>query len=448
MKNLQKCIENIPSDRIAFINESHQYTYSELHKLKIQNSHLIEELKGSIIVINGRARLEFVLLLTILDSYVEKILFLPQDIEKKLHNIYYQEAHVNYEVYLEGSILKYNTINTHENKNNTEQPIYSTEWIIPTSGTTSIPKLVSHSFQSLTKSTKSDIDLGESFRWGLVFDIYRFSGIQVFLQSIVAGSTLIISNPKESMAETIKLLTKKECNALSATPSFWRKVLMTKESDKLSLKRITLGGEISDNNILQALKKKYPHAKISHIYASTEVGVGFSVSDEKEGFPKEYLTGKLKNIKMKISSDGLLWISPSDKGQKYLSHDKMYDEDGYINTGDLVEERDGRVYFLGRDSGAINVGGNKVQPEEVETKLLSTGLLNAAYVYAIKNPMMGSLVCADVVLNDKSMDKKEAKFQILKYCREHMEGFKVPAIIKFVKELQTTQSGKLKRVNK
>ena len=443
MNSLQQCIEHIPSSRIAFINESHQYTYAELHKLKIRNLHVIEELRGSTIVINGRERLEFALLLTILDSYVEKILFLPQDIEEKLHHTYYQEAHVNYEVYLEDNILKYNTINLDENNN--EQPKYSTEWIIPTSGTTNIPKLVVHSFQSLTKSTKSNIDLGEAFRWGLVFDIYRFSGIQVFLQSIVAGSALIIANPEESMTQTINLLAEKQCNALSATPSFWRKVLMTKESYRLQLERITLGGEISDNNILQALKQKYPHAKISHIYASTEVGVGFSVSDRKEGFPKEYLTGKLENIKMKIGSDGLLWISPSNKGQKYLSHDKMYDDDGYINTGDLVEERDGRVYFLGRDSGAINVGGNKVQPEEVETKLLSTGLLSAAYVYAMKNPMMGSLVCADVVLNDENTDKKEAKSTILKYCREHMEGFKVPAIIKFVNELQTTQSGKLKR---
>ena len=123
----------------------------------------------------------------------------------------------------------------------------------------------------------------------------------------------------------------------------------------------------------------------------------------------------------------------------------MYDDDGYINTGDLVELKDGRIYFLGRDSGAINVGGNKVQPEEVEATLLASGLLSAAYVYAMKNPMLGSLVCADVVLNNTALDKKEAKSQLLRFCRENLEGFKVPALVKFVKELKTTQSGKLKR---
>lgn len=446
MKNLQTSIQLVPSSRVAFVSENLCYTYGELKELQVLNKDNIKELEGLNVVINGRDRLEFALLLSILDSYVAKILFLPQDIDSKLHTKYYEDANIHYEVYLEENLLKCNAI-CKESASCTKN-CNETEWIIPTSGTTNIPKLVSHSFQSLTKSTKSDINLGEAFRWGLVFDIYRFSGIQVFLQSILAGSTLIITNPEDSMTDIINTLADKECTALSATPSFWRKVLMTKGADNLSLKRITLGGEISDSNILQALKQKYPDARITHIYASTEVGVGFSVTDGKEGFPKEYLDGKLENMQMKIDPYGLLWISPSSKGQKYLSEDEMYDGDGYINTGDIVEERDGRVYFLGRDSGAINVGGNKVQPEEVEKQLLSTGLLSAAYVYAMKNPMMGSLVCADVVLNDENLDKKEAKSTILKYCREHMEGFKVPAIVKFVKELQTTHSGKLKRLNR
>ena len=40
--------------------------------------------------------------------------------------------------------------------------------------------------------------------------------------------------------------------------------------------------------------------------------------------------------------------------------------DGFVDTGDRVEERDGRYYFMGRRGGVINVGGLKVHPEEVE----------------------------------------------------------------------------------
>ena len=77
--------------------------------------------------------------------------------------------------------------------------------------------------------------------------------------------------------------------------------------------------------------------------------------------------------------------------------------------------------------------------------MLNSGLLRASYVYAIDNPMMGSLVCADVVLMDDKLDKKEIKKKILNFCRENLESFKVPAIVKFVNELKITQSGKLKR---
>ena len=444
MTNIQESIGLVPSSRVALTNEESQYTYQDLLTLKTSNKEVIEVIKDTSVVINGRERLEFVLLLSILDGEAEKILFLPLDVDETLYEKYYFEANVNYEVYLENDVLKYNVIDTKIQKSEIKSS-YKTKWIIPTSGTTNIPKLVSHTFQSLTKSTKFNVELGENYNWGLVFDIYRFSGIQVFLQSILAGSTLIITNPTHSMSQTLSLLAEKQCNALSATPSFWRKVLMTKESDKLQLERITLGGEISDNNILQALKQKFTQARISHIYASTEVGVGFSVTDGKEGFPVSYLDGGLDAIKMKIDGENLLWIAPEEKNQKYLSKNDMYDKEGYINTGDLVEVKNNRVYFLGRDSGAINVGGNKVQPEEVERVLLNSGLISAAYVYALKNAMMGSFVCANVVLKEENADKKEAKSLILKYCREQLEGFKVPAIIKFVKTLETTQSGKLKR---
>lgn len=443
MNTIQEAIISVPINRISLTSIDTDYSYGDIINLTEKNSKTINFLKNSSVAINGRSRMEFALLLSMLDGKTEKVLFMPSDINEALHDQYYYEADINYEVFLENDNLYYKEVNPISTNNQKKDII--TQWIIPTSGTTNIPKLVAHTFESLTRTAKRNIDLGERYRWGLVFDIYRFSGIQVFLQSILAGSTLIVTESSQSMSEILDTLIQNKCNALSATPSFWRKVLMSPEADNLNPERITLGGEIADENTLQALSKKFLNAKISHIYASTEVGVGFSVTDGHEGFPKEYLNGGLDTIKMKIDNGGLLWIAPGNQAQSYLSQSNMYGEDGYINTGDIVELRDDRIYFLGRDSGAINVGGNKVQPEEVESKLMSLELITAAYVYSIKNSMMGSLVCADVVLSDNSLDKKEAKAVILKYCRESLDGFKVPAILKFVDELKTTQSGKLQR---
>lgn len=416
-------------------------SYSDVENIVNNNKNIIEKLRLYNVVINARGRFEFANLLFLLDGEVNSILFLPKDIDISLHDRYYEESDINYEVFLENNILKYNLIKEAKSKNTFKE----TNWIIPTSGTTNIPKLVAHTFKSLTRTAKGDIEKGKDYRWGLVFDIYRFSGIQVFLQAMLSGSTLIVSEPDISMQEILNNLIRNNCNALSATPSFWRKVMMSKELNSLDFKIITLGGEIADKNILQALKTKFPNAKILHIYASTEAGVGFSVNDTHAGFPKYYVENGINGISLKLSETNTLMIKNEQQTQKYLSNNDLYLNDAFIDTGDIVEIKGDRVYFLGRDSGAINVGGNKVQPEEVENILITSDLVHAAFVYPKKNPMMGNIVCADIVLYNKIIDKKVAKNEILKFCREKLENFKVPAIVKFVDELETTHSGKLKR---
>lgn len=441
MDSFKNTLLNIPLERIAILIDTISMSYGDIEKIIKNNSLMIEKLKQSNVVINGRSRFEFAKLLFILDGEVNSILFLPQDIDTLLHARYYNEAGVNYEVYLENDVLKYKFISEVSKTNND----LDTTWIIPTSGTTNIPKLVAHTYKSLTRTAKKNIEIGQNYRWGLVFDIYRFSGIQVFLQAMLSGSSLIISESDYSIAKILENQIKNKCNALSATPSFWRKIMMSKEVDDLDLKIITLGGEIADDNILQGLRSKFSDAKILHIYASTEAGVGFSVNDACAGFPKSYFESNVNGVILKLSSDNTLMIKNDKQTQKYLSTIDLYSNDGFIDTGDIVELKGNRCYFLGRDSGAINVGGNKVQPEEIENILMNLDFIHAAFVYPKKNPIMGNIVCANIVLNDNIVDTKIIKGEILKYCREKLENFKVPALIKFVDELEITQSGKLKR---
>jgi acyl-CoA synthetase (AMP-forming)/AMP-acid ligase II len=444
MSTLKEELQDIPRDQVALIGSKKEYLYGDILSLLQCNIDTLNKLQGVSVVIRGRSRLDFALLVSLLDGTVGSMLFLPSDISTTMHENFYEKTRTNYEVWIEQDRLKYNKINQY-NVERPESESVTTQWIIPTSGTTSTPKLISHTFESLTRTTKRNIDIGLAYRWGLVFDIYRFSGIQVFLQSILGGSTLIITESHMSIEEQVLHLGHNKCNALSATPSFWRKILMSPEAEKLPLKRITLGGEIADQNILSALKKKFPTARITHIYASTEVGVGFAVTDGKEGFPISYLDDSLEDIRLKIDNNGILWVAPNDNNKQLLSEGVSSDAEGFIDTGDRVKIQGDRVLFLGRASGAINVGGNKVQPEEVEKVLLNCEHVQEAHVYAKSNPIMGALVCADVVLRYKNTDLQETKKAILDYCRKNLDGFKVPVMLSFVDKLQITQSGKLKR---
>lgn len=57
----------------------------------------------------------------------------------------------------------------------------ATEWILTTSGTTATPKLVSHRFSGLIRTTRRDTERGRQQVWGLLYDFSRFAGLQVVL---------------------------------------------------------------------------------------------------------------------------------------------------------------------------------------------------------------------------------------------------------------------------
>ena len=236
-------------------------------------------------------------------------------------------------------------------------------------------------------------------------------------------------------------------NAMSATPSFWRKILMSSISKDLRLKRITLGGEISEQSILNSLKIKFPDSVIVHIYASTEAGVGFVVKDGKSGFPESYLnSNESSSIQMKVI-DEHLWIKSSRGAEGILEGTLDIDHFGYVDSGDIVSVRNGRVIFLGRSSGAINVGGSKVIPEEVENVLNASDYIIFSKVFGKENSMLGMLVNAEVQLSSKAIGlaKKEIKSLIIAHCKKYLDTYKVPAMMKFVNEISVNQSGKIER---
>lgn len=322
----------------------------------------------------------------------------------------------------------------------------NTEWLLPTSGTTRTPKLVAHSVETLTRSVKRNPGTGSELVWGLLYDLNRFAGLQVYLQALLGGSTLVIPQTDGGIDGMLDAFTGNGCNALSATPTLWRKLLMTPGFCELPLRQITLGGEIADQSILSALAASFPEARIRHIYASTEAGVGFSVADGREGFPASYLSTPPPGIELRISSGGILGIRPAISGQRYVGEsDDLADGEGFVNTGDRVVVESERVFFQGRDSGAINVGGNKVQPEKVENILLMNPSVALATVSTKRSGITGALVEARIVLHTDPAHRATPVSEIRDWCAARLERYEVPAIIRIVDDLPLTSSGKISR---
>jgi acyl-coenzyme A synthetase/AMP-(fatty) acid ligase len=344
-------------------------------------------------------------------------------------------------------LIKWPLDNTIAAIDSTEKPpkssasdVIKTTWYLSTSGTTGEPKWFSHSFLSLTSSTKHSHRL-QTLCWALLYQPFRFAGLQVVLQALLSGADLVDVVDYEPLAQ-MAFLKHGDVTAVSATPSLWRQLLMTGQLSELTLSHITLGGEIADQSLLDTLKRMFPNANVRHIYASTEAGVGFIVSDGRAGFPAKWLKNQTLTVALQVSDEQHLLIKP----QYHICQSLALQTNalGYVDTLDKVQVNDDRVLFLGRATGTINVGGNKVHPEKVEQVLLQCADISQAKVYAKKSALLGELVVADVMIIDAEVEQ-EVKQQVLKMCKKQLQRFEIPTKINIVKNIDHDPSGKLKR---
>ena len=320
--------------------------------------------------------------------------------------------------------------------------VCETEWALFTSGTTGLPKLVVHTLDGLTGAIRNGTP-AEAPVWATFYDIRRYGGLQILLRALLGGASLGVTGPNEATEDYLVRLAKLGVTHLTGTPSHWRHALMSPRIGDLPLVYVRLSGEIADQAILDRLQAAFPHARVGHAYASTEAGVGFEVTDGLEGFPAGYLDRETP-VAMKLV-DGVLHVRSTHTAARYLGYDApvLIEDDGYVNTDDMIELRGDRYLFLGRKAGLINVGGLKIHPEEVEAVINRHPDVDLSRVYARKNPVTGALVAAEVVL--KTTSRPELKQEILTACRTYLGVAKTPVSLAFVDSLPMTAGGKLER---
>ena len=300
-----------------------------------------------------------------------------------------------------------------------------TEWVLLTSGTTGAPKAVVHTLASLTAAIKPRNSNDPPIVWSTFYDIRRYGGLQIFLRAVIGGSSLVLSDTRESVEQFLARLRARAVTHVTGTPTHWRRVLGSATSGSISPRYIRMSGEVADQTVLDRLRTSYPEAKIEHAYATTEAGVGFEVDDEREGFPACFLDEKKNGVEIKIEADTLR-VRSAGTALHYLGkrNAAIVGKDGFVDTTDAVVVRGERCYFTGRVDEIINVGGSKVYPEEVEAVINRHPKVRMSRVRSQKNPITGAIVVADVVLTgtirneNTDMRKSEIEGEILRLCRE------------------------------
>jgi len=297
-----------------------------------------------------------------------------------------------------------------------------------TSGTTGIPKKVSHDLKSITRFVKIS-ERNKNSIWGFAYNPTHMAGIQVFFQALLNGNSII-----RLFGLNTKLIHNEIKNNnithISATPTFYRLLLPCDEPFP-SVERITSGGEKFNEKTIIQLKVTFPNAKITNVYASTEAGTLFASENDIFTIKPEY------EHLIRVENDELL-IHSSLMGNSEMKIDEWY------KTGDLIKtitEKPLKFSFISRKSDMINVGGYKVNPLEVEEAILTLSGVKNARVYSKSNSVLGNIICCELACDNKELSESSIRI----FLQSKIQEFKIPRIFRFVDELSTTRTGKIKR---
>lgn len=308
----------------------------------------------------------------------------------------------------------------------------TSEITIFTSGTTGQPKKVVHSIGTLTRSVRK-ADRYKDQVWLFAYNPTHMAGLQVFFQAFSNENTLINVFNK-NRAFIFDAIEKYRATHISATPTFYR-LLLPADREFDNIQRVTLGGEKSSSELYQHIQKLFPKAKLNNIYASTEAGSLFAAKGENFQIPEA-----IKD-KFIISEENELLIHKSLLGKS----DSFTYSGEYYNTNDIVEWVDkekGLFRFISRKNELINVGGYKVNPNEVEETMYQIPEIEQVVVYGKSNSILGNILCADVCLH-KGAELSE--LQIRQFLIGKLQDFKIPRRVKFVDSFKLTRTGKIKR---
>jgi acyl-CoA synthetase (AMP-forming)/AMP-acid ligase II len=425
-------IENFKkfNDKTTIVFKNQYYSYSDLcNQIKKIEDELLHQIKkGDVVSILSDYSFESIALLIALfknkNIIVPIVTSIESEIKERIEESYTDKMIkiVNKEYVLEVNISK----EKHRMIKNLQDSSQS-GLVLFSSGSTGKPKAMIHNFDNLVECYKDKKEKSLKMILFLMFD--HIGGLNTLLNILSMGATMIIP-VKRNADDICKLLQDYKIRVLPSSPTLLNLILMSKSYqnyDLSSLRMITYGTEAMPESLLNRLKETFPRVKFLQTYGTSETGIAKTSSRSSNS---TFMKIDGPELEYKIV-DNELWLKSKTQVMGYLNSSMdSFTDDGWFKTGDLVETTDdGYIKIIGRNKEVINVGGEKVLPNEVESIILSMPEIDDIMVYGESNIITGQTVVCDVVSN---ITKKEAKKLIRKFCKDRLDNYKIPTKVNIV----------------
>jgi acyl-CoA synthetase (AMP-forming)/AMP-acid ligase II len=315
--------------------------------------------------------------------------------------------------------------------------------VLFSSGSSGTPKAAVHDLNKLLLKFNSKKLALRTLNF-LLFD--HWGGLNTMFHILSCGG-LVITCRDRSPSFICNLIETYKIQLLPASPTFLKLLLLSGVYEKHnlgSLQMITYGTEPMPESTLIKLKQVFPDMKLLQTYGLIELGVLHTKSKSDD------------SLWMKIGGDGyshrvvdgLLEIKAESAMLGYLNAESPYTQDGWFKTNDSVLVEGEYLKILGRQSELINVGGDKVFPQEIESVILELDFIKDVLVYGESNSLVGNIVCSKIQLIENfNHELINIKSEIKKYCKTKLSPFKVPVKIIITKEDLVNSRFKKNRLN-
>lgn len=302
--------------------------------------------------------------------------------------------------------------------------------VLFSSGSTGKSKAALHNFTHLLDKFKVERHRMVTLNFLLLDHI---GGINTLLYTLSNGGTVVSVQSRDPMF-VCRAIEQFQVELLPTSPTFLNLLLISeayKHHDLSSLRLVTYGTEVMPASTLAQVHELFPNLRLLQTYGLSELGILRSKSKDSGSL---WVKVGGEGFETKVV-DGTLWIKAHSAMLGYLNAPSPFDEEGWMNTGDMVEVDGEYIRILGRKSEIINVGGRKVYPAEVESVLLQMDNVKDAVVVGERNLLTGNIVRAQINLFELE-DAKSFKKRMRAFCRDKLETFKIPVKVEISSQQQ------------
>lgn len=338
-------------------------------------------------------------------------------------------------------------------------------FLMYTSGTTGFPKGAMHGHAIVRNVTERAFRLAITEHDAILmylplFHLFAFS--EGMLTSMVSGARQILTESFDA-DESLALIAGERATVLHGFDTHYKELLDAHARHPVDVSSVRTGicaaGMSSSTPIARRARALF--GPLVSGYGMSEFGVGAAIgsldsteeqSCEASGYPApgyeirviDPVTGR----DQPAGTPGEILVRGYTLMRGY--HDKpeataaAIDAEGWMHTGDMgLLRADGHLRFVGRYKDMLKIGGENVDPMEVEAYLMSHPAIDVAAVVSYPDPRLSEVGVAFVRCR---AGQTVSEAEVLAHCRGRIASFKIPRHVFVVDDFPMTSSGKIQKV--